>query len=322
MSEPDLPRPSPCINYPGGKYALAPSIAPLLPADLERRLYREPFMGAGGMYFWLAGAGLAFPERSSLSDGWAPLVALHRAVAEDPEGLMGEIDVLVRTFDRCVAEGGGKACFGEMRAELNRRIASPVLLGEVATAALLVFINKTCFRGVMRTNRKGEFNTPFGFSDDEIAAARTANRSLVSVYDRNVIMSASRALVGCDISREDFEQTLIECALPGEVVYLDPPYVPASETSSFTSYGGAWRDGDHERLGELFRELDERGCLLVLSNSDTPRTRVIFKGYDIQEIAARRSIGARFANTDRTAKEILVRNLDRWPSSARRSEGP
>ena len=103
---------------------------------------------------------------------------------------------------------------------------------------------------------------------------------------------------------------------PGDVIYLDPPYVPLSKTANFAGYAGGFGPADQARLAELYRVLDERGCLLVLSNSDTPEVRALYAGFDLAAIQAARSIGAAGASRVPVG-EVVVRNTRRWPTAQR-----
>ena len=104
------------------------------------------------------------------------------------------------------------------------------------------------------------------------------------------------------------------------MIYFDPPYVPISKTSSFAAYAdGAFTLKDQERLAAVFRKLDERGCLLALSNSDTPEVRRLYEGYDLSPIIAPRAISAK-ASTRGEVTELLVRNVARYPRSARQGK--
>jgi DNA adenine methylase len=118
-------------------------------------------------------------------------------------------------------------------------------------------------------------------------------------------------LKSATIAHETFDH-LIDTARAGDVVYLDPPYVPLSKSASFASYAhGPFTPADQERLAAVFRKLDERGCLLALSNSDTPEVRRLYAGFDLVTVMAPRSI-SRAGATRRPVAELLVRNVRRW----------
>lgn len=298
----------PFLKWAGGKQALAPLLAPLFPS-LDRRTYREPFLGGGAMFFHLR------PKRAVLSDALADLIATYEIVRDAPEDLLERLGALEREHsdDR----------FYEVREQFNAgRAASRNPRGRAATtarprattartrtgaprrasidaraerAAWLLYLNRTCYNGLFRTNQAGEFNVPLGrYRDPRIA-------------DADRILAASKALAGAELLHAPFEVSLAS-AEKNDFVYLDPPYVPLSATSSFSAYAdGAFDADDQARLAACFRELDARGCLLALSNSDTPAVRALYRGFAITEVAAPRSISAR-GSARGSAPEVLVRN--------------
>lgn len=131
---------------------------------------------------------------------------------------------------------------------------------------VLLYLNKTAYNGLYRANSKGEFNVPFG---------RYVNPTVV--HERR-IMRASRLLRNMEVRSEDFTY-VIDLAEKGDLCYLDPPYHPASKTANFTDYAaGGFSMADQRRLRDLCVELDERGVIFVLSNSDTEAVRCLYRG--------------------------------------------
>jgi DNA adenine methylase len=275
----------PFVKWAGGKWSLAHTIAEHLPKDLARRDYREPFVGGGAIYFWLHTH--RRPKRAFLSDALPDLVAAYVAVRDEPEALIRKLERLQSRHD--------EAHYYRIRDRFNLERSAPPL----ERAAWLVYLNKTCYNGLFRTNRAGGFNVPHGrFADP-------------TVVDPPRLRAASKALATALVEHQTFEH-LEETARPGDVIYLDPPYVPLSRTASFAGYAnGAFSLDDQARLAALFRKLDERGCLLALSNSDTPEVHALYRGFDVQTIVAPRSI-SRSGATRRPVTEVLVRNLRRW----------
>jgi DNA adenine methylase len=263
--------------------------------SLDRRTYREPFLGGGAMFFHLR------PRRAVLSDALADLITAYEVVRDAPDELLARLGELAiaHTHDH----------FYEVRERFNAgrhrprtgaratgRAAPPAARTE--RAAWLLYLNRTCYNGLFRTNQAGEFNVPLGrYREPRIA-------------DAGRILAASRALAGppaADLRRASFEVALRD-AERGDFVYLDPPYVPLSPTSSFSAYSdGAFGPDDQARLAQCFRELDARGCLLALSNSDTPAVRALYRGFEITKVDAPRSISAR-GSARGSAPEVLVRN--------------
>ncbi len=282
----------PFLKWAGGKWSLAPAIHRRLPRDLASRTYREPFLGGGALFFWLAARGAA--KRYVLSDALEDLVLTYEVVRDKPKPLVSKLQKLKEAHTQ-----NPEDCFYRVREQYNERSGT-----KIDRATWLIYLNKTCYNGLYRTNRSGRFNVPIGrFERPNIA-------------DRERLLAASRVLKGAEIHCGPFED-LLERARAGDVVYLDPPYVPVSRTANFDSYaGGAFGPELQASLARTFRELDARGCLLVLSNSDTAEVRRLYEGFDLTVIDAPRMISSR-TSTRGTVTELLVRNAARWPASAR-----
>ncbi len=275
----------PFLKWAGGKWAIAPRIESLLPADTRERVYREPFVGGGAMYFHLQ------PQRAFLSDSLKDLVATYQVVQHHVDALVTRLEKLRATHTT--------EQFYAIRAAFNEQRSAP----RVERAAWLIYLNKTCYNGLFRTNQSGAFNVPVGrFS------------STPHVVDPPALRLAAAALAGATVTCAHFEHLLAQ-AEPGDVIYFDPPYVPLSKTSSFSSYAdGNFTLDDQAHLAEVFRELDERGCLLALSNSDTPEVRRLYEGFDVSPIIAPRAISSK-ASTRGEVTELLIRNVARYPGS-------
>lgn len=228
------------------------------------------------MFFSLA------PRRALLSDVNPALIRTYEAVRDDVESVIVHLRKLAAKHD--------EQAYYRVRARYNAS-----RLEDAEHAATFLYLNKTCFNGLHRVNRKGEFNVPAG---------RYKNPRIV---DEGALRAASVVLAQAEIRRAGFE-SLVESARPGDFVYFDPPYEPVSETASFTSYaqdGFGWED--QERLRDVFRELDRRGCKLMLSNSDVPQIRQLYGGYEIDTVAAARAINCN-AGGRGLVSEVVVRN--------------
>lgn len=267
----------PFLKWAGGKQALASTLTPLFP-PLARRTYREPFLGGGAMFFHLR------PPRAFLSDTLADLIATYRVVQQRPDELLTRLVQLE------------KAHSAERYYEVRERFNQPQKpKGDLERAAWLVYLNRTCYNGLFRTNQAGKFNVPVGRYESP------------RVADAARILAASDALAGADLRHAPFGELLAN-AEKNDFVYLDPPYVPLSATSSFSAYAeGSFGPAAQAELAECFHEMDRRGCLLALSNSDTPLVRKLYAGFEITAIEAPRSISAR-GSARGSAPEVLVRN--------------
>lgn len=268
---------APFVKWAGGKGRLLSQLRPLLPPTVARRRHVEPFVGGGALFF------ARRPKRALLTDINPALIATYAAIRDD-------VDRVVSTL-RTLAREHSKQRYYEIRRRYNesRRLAAPT------RAAMFIYLNKTCFNGLHRVNRKGEFNVPVG------------SYKKPKIVDPERLLLASEALQEADLRCAGFE-SLVEHAKPGDFVYFDPPYEPVSTTARFTSYA---RDGfsqdDQTRLRDVYRELDRRGCRLMLSNSDVPFIHHLYRSFRIDLVAAPRAINCN-ANGRGKVTEVVVRN--------------
>lgn len=277
---------SPFLKWAGGKSAIAERIRSLLPSDVRERVYREPFLGGGAMFFYLQ------PEKAILSDAVKSLIDTYKTVQK-------HVGPLIHRLEKLRVDHSDDH-FYAIRERFNHERSAEVL----DRAAWLIYLNKTCYNGLFRTNKSGHFNVPVG---------RFVNPRVV---DPERLRVSSGLLSRAKIKHATFDH-LVDDAEPGDMIYLDPPYDPISKTSSFAGYaeGGFGRE-DQERLAETYRLLDERGCLLALSNSDTPLVRKLYAGYDLCPIIAPRAISSKSA-TRGEVSELLIRNLEKYPAAAK-----
>lgn len=269
--------PGPIVKWVGGKGRLLGQLVPLLPAGVELMRHVEPFIGGGAVFF------ARRPDRALLSDVNPELVHTYQAVRDDVDGVIGALARHAAHHDT--------EHFYAVRERYNARLdRSPV-----ERAAMFIYLNKTCFNGLHRVNRRGEFNVPAG------------RYKSPRILDEPGLRASSRALAGADIRCDGFE-ALLENARPGDFVYLDPPYEPVSETASFTAYAqDGFSRADQTRLRDVCRELDRRGCKLMLSNSDVPFIRELYKAFRIDTVMAPRAVSCDGANR-RAVSEVVVRN--------------
>jgi DNA adenine methylase len=177
---------------------------------------------------------------------------------------------------------------------LRIRKIPPEKLDLFERAAHLIYLNKTCFRGLFRVNRRGQFNVPYGEYDRRY-------------YDPANLRAVAVALQDVEIRRCDFELCLADMT-GQDFVYMDPPYDKLGGYSDFNRYTkDQFRAGDHARLAAVCRELDERGVRWAVSNSDTPFVRELFEGYRAVPIDNRREINLN--SGDRDITELLIMNF-------------
>ncbi|MEZ4464862.1 MAG: DNA adenine methylase [bacterium] len=258
-----LTSPRPFLKWAGGKTDLVGLILQKLPAEIPQ--YVEPFVGGGAVFFALARARRF--ERALLGDRNGELVLVWQTVRDDVEGLIAA----------CEAWPVDEATYYQVRDELALETLTPT-----ERAARVIWLNRHCFNGLYRLNRQGRFNVPFG---------RYARPQRI---DFENLRRCSEVLQGVEIIEGDFDDVLAR-AEPGAAVYLDPPYVPVSKTSSFTAYdGNRFGTEEHSRLAATFEALPERGIRhAVLSNSWTDETRSLYRrrrGMNATSVQVRRSI--------------------------------
>lgn len=247
----------PFLKWVGGKTQLLPEILARFPERFGR--YFEPFLGGGAVFFALA------PERAVLTDVNARLIATYQAIRD-------ELPAVV-------------AALHQHRAERDHyyrvRALDPDTLRAPQAAARMLFLNRTCFNGLYRVNRRGEFNVPFGDYRNP------------TLCDESNLRAVALRLSGADLRVASVFDVAQE-ARRGDLVYLDPPYDPVSPTASFTAYTAAgFGRAEQERLATLFRALARRGVHVVLSNSDTPFIRELYRDFCVEQVFARRAINRR-----------------------------
>ena len=270
-SEPEERAPRPFLKWAGGKGQLLEQYAPLFPQRYKR--YLEPFVGGGAVFFHLR------PARAVLSDGNPELIDCYRAVREEVRAVVAALRLHRYERDH----------FYAVRAQ------EPETLTLAERAARTIFLNRTCFNGLYRVNSKGRFNVPFG---------RYANPTIV---DPPNLQACSRALRRARVECAPFQAVLGE-ARRGDFVYFDPPYHPRSKTSYFTGYApGGFTADDQRELARVYATLDRRGVLAMLSNSDTPLIRELYRGYRIVEVRAARSINSKGGSRG-AVTELVVLN--------------
>jgi len=249
----------PVLKWAGGKTQLLPQILERLPARIET--FFEPFVGGAAVFFALAAEGRF--QRAVLADRNPDLVAVYRALQADAEAVIDELSQMRHS----------EAEYYRIRELSPRRLAQ--------RAARVIYLNKTGYNGLYRVNRSGQFNVPFG------------RYKKPNICDAENLRAAARVLEGVEIVEADFEEVCAR-ARPGDAVYLDPPYVPLSKTANFTAYARhPFGPSEHQRLARAFAELERRRVAAVLSNSDTPETRALYRGFRAKKVQVSRAINSR-----------------------------
>tara|TARA_B100000470_G_C19787292_1_gene390486 strand:+ start:356 stop:1186 length:831 start_codon:yes stop_codon:yes gene_type:complete len=258
MNKPAFPKPF--LKWAGGKSNLLKQYEPLFPKWSGD--YFEPFIGSGAVFFFLSAREEA--RKYYLSDLNREIVDAFCAVRDDVE----EVIRLLTKHQKLHS----KDYFYQVRALV------PDNLSTFERAARTIYLNKTCFNGLYRVNKKGEFNVPMG------------SYKKPSILQVETLKTASRALARADLAVGHYSG-LVDKAQAGDFIYLDPPYHPLSKTAMFTNYvAEAFDEKDQMELSQVATTLSEKGCLFMESNSNTDFVKDLYKDFKIQEVLARRSI--------------------------------
>ncbi|MGH9549393.1 MAG: DNA adenine methylase [Terriglobales bacterium] len=266
---------APFLKWAGGKGQLLKHFDKHYPPQFER--YFEPFIGGGAVFFSFAAEHADLS--ATISDCNAELINCYKVVRDC-------VDDLIEALKEHKNES---AHYYIVRSQDVSRLT------KVQRAARLIYLNRTCFNGLYRVNRSGQFNVPFG---------KYKNPRIVN--EENLHM-ASQVLQRTTILNCPFSEIRNKVAV-GDFVYLDPPYQPISTTSNFTGYtAGSFTLKDQEKLAQFVRELDRRGAYFMLSNSDNEQIEELYQRFQIHRVDAARAINCK-GNRRGRISELLIRN--------------
>lgn len=274
-------KPKPFVKWVGGKRQLLAQFRKLklYPPEKfnpEKNTYFEPFVGGGAVFFDL------LPKHAVLSDLNSELVTTYNVIKNNVEGLIKNL----------YKHKNNKEYF------LIIRSLDVKVLTDIEIASRFIYLNKTCFNGLFRVNKAGNFNVPF------------ANNKNPLVCDEVNLKRVSSALKDVSIEHRGYKEVL-KYAKKGDFVYFDPPYYPISKTASFTAYtNDSFLEKQQLELRDTFIELHKRGCFVMLSNSDTPFICKIYsgiRGVRISKVEAGRAINSKGNNRGKIT-EVLVTN--------------
>lgn len=269
ITNPKLPRTKPFLKWAGGKTQLLNELLTKVPAKFDR--YIEPFLGGGSMFFAIR------PNEAVLSDSNSELINAYRCVAD-------ELTDVVRHLDRFE---NTKEFFYEIR---NLRFDD---LEPTFAAARTIYLNRTCYNGLYRVNKKGHFNVPFG------------NYENPDICPHEILNAASIALQRVQILHADYKEVLMHRVRPRDFIFLDPPYLPVSKYADFKRYTKEqFYEEDHRELAKLTENLQTKGCFVLLTNSNHPLVHELYAPHDIEVVSTRRSISSKV--TSRTGEDTIV----------------
>ena len=261
----------PFVKWAGGKTQILTQLLATFPRKVHS--YFEPFVG-GGAVFYAMDAQKRY-ERAVLNDCNKELMDAYRVIRDFPDDLM----TFLRELERNYAEA--PLTMYETYRNPDEQLAR-LWAGPVQRSGRFIFLNKAGFNGLYRVNQAGQFNVPWG------------KKAKVRSFDERNIRACSEALNGTVAFREGDFVAAVDGAKEGDLVYFDPPYVPRTLTSSFTTYSpGGFKLHDQQRLAVLFQQLYERGVAVVLSNSDTEIVRDLYADFEMVEVQAKRAINSK-----------------------------
>ena len=252
---------SPFLKWAGGKTQLIPEIYPRIPVIKDR--YIEPFMGAAAIFFHVS------PQKGWLNDINEELVNCFCTVRDEVEQLIEKLSSY--RYDRDF--------YYKIRA-LDRQEGGLYNLDKIERAARFIFLNRTCFNGLYRVNSKGHFNVPFGrYKNPDIAI-------------KEKLLGCHRLMQDTKITQMHFREVLSKVK-QGDFVYLDPPYLPLSNSSNFTTYDKrGFGEEEQLELAEFLHYFNQKNISFLASNADHPIIYALYEGLKIIKISAKRSINS------------------------------
>ncbi len=296
----------PFLKWAGGKTQLLDEVAKRLPVELKGNTitnYVEPFIGGGAVYFSL-NRNFNF-DTSYICDVNEELILSYRVIQKSVKKLIAEL-VMLQADYLSKSEEKREEFFYEIRDEFNKNLPEinfqKYSSGWIERAAQIIFLNRTCFNGLFRVNRQGEFNVPFGnYKNPDILNEDNLN-DVAALLKTTTILLGDFTGCGKFVDMHTF-------------VYFDPPYRPLNQTSSFTSYSkNGFSDPDQLRLAEFFRELDAKGAKIMLSNSDPKNENPadtffddLYSEFYLQRVPARRRINCNGSRRG-TINELIITN--------------
>ena len=292
----------PFIKWVGGKSQLIEQLEALLPADFDNWnnvTYVEPFVGGGAMLFYML---QKYPniKTAVINDINPDLITCYKTVRDFPNELIDSLRKIEHQYLALLDSEQQKNFFLDIRDKYNEKN-----LEDIENTTFFFFLNRTCFNGLYRVNKKGLFNVPFGKYKNP------------RICDPQTIECDSELLKKVEVLSGDFEDTYSH-AKDNCLFYFDPPYRPLSNTSSFNDYSKeAFNDYAQVRLKEYCDKIHDNGFYFMLSNSDCKGNNieddffdVLYARYNIERVMASRSVNA---NPDKRGRisEILVHNYER-----------
>lgn len=265
---PELNGTKPFLKWAGGKSQLLPELVKYIPKNYNK--YIEPFLGGGALFFYLN------PRAPIISDLNDELILTYKAIRDNVEKV---ISIL-------------KSYQNNEQFYYQIRNLEPKNLIEEERAARLIYLNKTCYNGLYRVNKRGKFNVPYANGNGNF-------------LDEKSLIEASYVLRCAEIIHSDYRDVLKKYASKDDFIFLDPPYFPVGKYSDFKRYTKEFfYERDHEKLKSQFDELVGLGCYVILTNSSHPFILELYRQYEIVRVSTKRLISS---NPDtRKGEDVII----------------
>lgn len=273
----------PLFKWAGGKTQLLPTLLSYYD-KIQPDIFVECFVGGGAFFLSLLDSKFnlfnsrKIPSTLVINDANQELINVYRMVQTNPHRLIEELTYLEKRYNNSFQ----KESFYLLRRNYYNAKPSP---------SLFLFLNKTCFNGLYRLNKEGDFNVGW-------------NKAKEISFDTDNILAVSKALQGVTILSKSFDELPI---IKGAFYYLDPPYKPLSKTSSFNRYLGSFSDDDQLRIKEFCDSIHRTGGYFLQSNSAHPFFDDLYQGYSIDTVSANRAINSK-GNQRGAVNEYLIHN--------------
>lgn len=303
LAEPASKQIKPFLKWVGGKTQLLPEIRKFYPFNSTITKYAEPFVGGGAVLFDVLNN--TSVQEVYISDMNEDLINTYQVVKN-------EVDILIDMLDKwqdeflSLEQDGRREYFYNKRNDFNRLKHEPATISNRTTrAALMIYLNKTCFNGLYRVNRRGDYNVPMGAYKQPL------------ICDERNLRQLSEKLQKVQIMYADYRK-VEEFADEKTFVYFDPPYRPLTKTSNFTSYTeDEFDDKKQLKLAQFIKELSGKGCKILASNSDPKNANEndnffdnAYSGLNIHRVQASRMINSKGSSRGRIS-ELLITNIER-----------
>ena len=260
----------PILKWAGGKTQMLDILVSNAPKQYNK--YIEPFVGGGALFFELS------PKNGIIADSNLEIINLYKTIAED-------VDELIKKL---------KEMKNEEEFYYMVRAIEPKTLTNVERAARTLYLNRTCYNGLYRVNKQGQFNVPFGKYKNP------------KICDEEKLYAVSKVLKNTTIVHGDYKDVLYDYAKPGDFIFLDPPYFPISQYSDFKRYTKEqFHDEDQIKLAAEVKRLRDIGCHVLLTNSNHPLVHEFYKEFEISVHQTKRNISSKASK--RSGEDVLVK---------------